>query len=93
MNSKVSTLGTGIASAITFAFLSVLCAIAFALWPAATLDFFGAFMHGLDLKTVKSAEPITLGRTLYGIIGLGVVGFVAGAVFAGVYNAASRQRG
>lgn len=83
---KIGTLAAGTALAITFAFLSIVCALAFLLWPDGTLDFFGAFMHGLDLTTVKSVAPITLGRALYGAVGLGVVGFVAGVVFATVYN-------
>jgi hypothetical protein len=88
---KLSTLSVGIALAITFAFLSALCAIAFALWPDATIDFFGAFMHGLDLKAVRSAAPLSLGRVLYGVIGLGIVGFVAGVVYASVYNAFTQR--
>ena len=88
---KLSTLAVGIALAITFAFLSGLCALAFAVWPDATIDFFGAFMHGLDLKAVKSAAPLSLGRVLYGVISLGLVGFVAGIVFTSIYNAFSEQ--
>ena len=48
-------------------------------------------MHGLDLKTVKAAAPLSFGRVLYGIIGLSVVGFIAGFVFAWTYNLISRQ--
>lgn len=87
MMEKLGTLSVGMALAITFAFLSGLCALAFAVWPDATIDFFGAFMHGLDLKAVRSAAPLSLGRILYGVIGLGLIGFVAGVVFASVYNA------
>jgi hypothetical protein len=90
MMEKLGTLSVGIALAITFAFLSGLCALAFALWPDATIDFFGAFMHGLDLKAVRSAAPLSLGRILYGVIGLGLIGFVAGIVFGSVYNAFRR---
>jgi hypothetical protein len=83
---RIGVLSAGIAVAVTFAVLSAICAVATALWPDATIDFFGSFMHAIDLKAVKSAEPVSLGRTLYGICGLGVVGFVAGTVFATVYN-------
>ena len=88
---KVNTLGAGVALAATLALISALCAVAFALAPDATLDFFGAFMHGLDLKSVKAAAPLSFGRVLYGIIGLSVVGFIAGFVFAWTYNVFSRQ--
>ena len=89
MSNKLSIVGTGIALAITFALMSALCAIAFFVVPDATLDFFGAFMHGVDLKTVKSAASISLTRVLYGVVGLGVIGFVTGVVFASAYNATS----
>ena len=55
---KVNTLGAGIALAVTLALISALCAVAFVLAPDATLDFFSAFMHGLDLKSVKVAAPL-----------------------------------
>lgn len=83
---RLSTLSAGIALGVTLALLSMLCALTFALWPDATLDFVGAFTHGLDLGTIKSARPISPGRALYGIVGLGVVGLVTGVVYASVYN-------
>jgi hypothetical protein len=83
---RLSTLSAGIALGATLALLSMLCALTFALWPDATLDFVGAFTHGLDLGTIKSATPISPGRALYRIVGLGVVGLVAGVVYASVYN-------
>ena len=88
---KRNPLSTGIGLAVTFAFLSILCAIAFAVAPDATLNFFGAFMHGLDLNAVKSTAPLSLGRVLYGVIGLAIIGFIAGLVFAWTYNAVSRK--
>jgi 2TM family of unknown function (DUF5676) len=88
---KVNTLGAGIALAVTLALISALCAVAFVVAPDATLDFFSAFMHGLDLKSVKALAPLSFGRVLYGIIGLSIVGFVAGFVFAWTYNFINRQ--
>jgi hypothetical protein len=73
------------------ALLSALCAVAFVLAPDATLDFFSAFMHGLDLKAVKAVAPVSFGRVLYGIIGLAIVGFIAGFVSAWTYNVISRR--
>jgi len=89
---KLSTLSVGVALGTTLALMSMLCALAFALWPDATLDFFGAFMHGLDISAVKSAAPISPGRALYGIVGLGIVGLVAGVVYASIYNVAATGR-
>jgi hypothetical protein len=83
---RVNAVGAGVALAITFSFLSILCALAFILAPDGTIDFFGAFMHGLDLNSVRSTAPIRLGRVLYGVIGLSIIGFIAGFVFAWTYN-------
>ena len=88
---KMNPLGAGIALAVTLALLSALCAVAFVLAPDATLDFFGAFMHGLDLKAVKAVAPVSFGGVLYGVIGLSIVGFISGVVFAWIYNAINRQ--
>ena len=88
---KVNNLGAATALAATLALLSALCAVAFVLAPDATLDFFGAFMHGLDLNSLKSVAPLSLGGVLYGVIGLSIVGFIAGFVFAWTYNVISRQ--
>jgi hypothetical protein len=89
---RLSTLSAGIALGTTLGLTSMLCALAFALWPDETLDLFGAFVHGLDLSTVKSAVPISPGRALYGIVGLGIVGLVAGILFASIYNVADAGR-
>jgi 2TM family of unknown function (DUF5676) len=91
MMEKVNALGAGIGFAVTFALLSVLCAIAFVIAPSGTIDFFGAFMHGLDLNSVRSTAPIRLGRVLYGVIGLSIIGFIAGFVFAWIYNLVNQQ--
>ena len=88
---RVNPLAAGIALAATFALLSALCAIAFTIAPDSTINFFNAFMHGLDLNTVRSSAPVTLGRVLYGIVGLAIIGLVAGFVFAWTYNAVTRR--
>ena len=91
MSNKLSIVATGIALAITAALMSALCALAFMVLPQATLDFFAAFMHGIDLNSLKSAAPLSLARALYGIVGLGAIGFVAGVVFASAYNTISER--
>ena len=88
---KVNALGAGIALAVTLALVSALCAVAFVLAPDATLDFFSAFMHGIDLKSVRSAAPLSFARVLYGVIGLSIIGFIVGFVFAWTYNIINRQ--
>lgn len=83
---KVETLSVGIALAITFAVLSGLCFLAFALWPGSTIDFFSVLLH-LDLTSLKPAAPLSLAGAFFGVAGWGVIGFVAGVVFASAYNA------
>ncbi|WP_352708063.1 DUF5676 family membrane protein [Mesorhizobium sp. M0598] len=77
---------------VTSALISMFCALAFVIWPDATLDFFGAFMHGLDLSAVRSAAPMKLGRVLYGVVGFGIVGLPAGVVYASIYNVVATGR-
>ena len=83
---KLNVLAVGVALAVTSVALNLLCALAVALWPDATLDFFGAFMHGLDLGAVKSTASLNSGRVIYGIVGLGAISFATGVVFAAIYN-------
>jgi tetrahydromethanopterin S-methyltransferase subunit F len=88
---RVNAVGAGVALGVTFAFLGILCALAFILVPDGAIDFFGAFMHGLDLNSVRSTAPIRFGRVLYGVIGLSIIGFIAGFVFAWTYNLVNRH--
>jgi hypothetical protein len=90
---KLDTLRVGLSAAITAAILSALCAAAFAAWPDATIEFFNSWMHGLDLGKARSTAPITIGRVVYGVIGIAIVGFVSGVVFASVHNSMRRGEG
>ena len=76
----------GIALGFTLAMINIVCAVAVALWPTATLDFFGSFAHGLNLAPIQSTSPISLGRAAFGVLGLGILGFISGIVFGWVYN-------
>lgn len=77
----------GAALTITFVVVYALCAAAFAVAPAATIDFFNAWFHGLNLAGLQvGAKPFTFGVFLYGVVGIAVVAFVCGAVFAASYN-------
>lgn len=91
MSNKLRIMPVGIALAITFALTSALCALAFWIAPDLTLEFFAAFMHGIDVKAVKSAAPLSLAKLLYGVVGLGLVGFITGVVFATAYNAITER--
>jgi hypothetical protein len=76
----------GISIAATLALINIVCAVAVAIWPTATIDFFGSFAHGLNLAPVQSTEAISIGRSALGVIGLAIIGYVAGVIFAWVYN-------
>lgn len=86
-----------LASAVTFAALSAICALSVAVSMDATIAVFNDWFHGLDLKLLvpPGGRPLTLGQVVSGVISAWVVGFVAGAILAGCYNAfggARRQR-
>lgn len=89
---KLSVLSVGIALGVTSALMSMFCALAVAIWPEAALDFFGAIMHGLDLSAVRSTAPISPVRVLYGVLGLGIAGLLAGVVYASIYNVVATGR-
>lgn len=77
----------GAALAITFAAAYIVCATAFALWPGGTLGFFNAWFHGLNFAGVQAgARPFGAGVFVYGLAGVVLFAFLAGAVFAASYN-------
>jgi hypothetical protein len=84
---KLNPWVVGAALAITLAALYSACAAAFAIAPAATIDFFNAWFHGLNLAGLQTgAKPFTFGVFLYGTAGIAAVAFVCGVVFAASYN-------
>jgi hypothetical protein len=91
---KLSTAAVGVTSAVTFSIVFTACAIAVALAPDATIGFFNAWFHGLDLSLLKPAggKPLTLAQYVYGLVGVAFVSFITGALFALVYNLVTRQR-
>lgn len=77
----------GMVLTITFVVGYALCAAAFAIAPSATIDFFNAWFHGLNLAGLQvGAKPFTFGVFFYGTAGIAVVAFVCGVVFAASYN-------
>jgi len=88
---KLNPLSVGLAAALTLMVINTLCAAVVAIWPDATLNIINSFAHGLDIRAVKSTEPMGLGRFLVGLISIGVIGFIAGAVFSWSHNLLSRR--
>jgi hypothetical protein len=85
----------GAATALTFSLLFTACALAFALSPEATFDFFNNWFHGLDLRLLKppGGRALTFERYAYGLVGAAGVSFLGGLVLAGLYNMFSKRPG
>ena len=88
---ELNPLSVGLATAVTLMIINTLCAAAVALWPDESITVLNSFAHGLDFRSVKSTEPLDLGRFLLGLISIGVIGFLVGAVFAWSHNLLSRR--
>jgi hypothetical protein len=72
----------GAALALTAAVLYTACALAFALWPDATVRFFNTWLHGLDLRPLQAtAKAVTAGAFAYGLAGIALTAFATGALF------------
>ncbi len=69
--------------------LSLLCALLIAIAPAATLNFFGSIFHGIGVAQV--AAPITVSSVVTGLVAISVAAFVAGWLFAVIYNRLSKK--
>lgn len=88
---RLNPFSVGLATAFTLMVINTLCAAVVALWPDAALSVVGSFAHGLDLRSVKSTDPMGIGRFFVGLISLGVIGFIAGLVFAWSHNLLGRR--
>jgi hypothetical protein len=82
---------TGIALALTAAIISLICAAAVYLFPDGTVAFVNSWTHGLDLTSLRTDRPWTLGGLALGLFNVTLTGFLAGALFACCYNLAGRE--
>lgn len=76
---------TGIALALTFGIISIVCLSLVLIAPSFALSLFSSFMHGIDLTKI-AITPSLGGRTLLGLIIAVVGGYLIGAIFATIYN-------
>jgi len=76
---------TGIALALTFATISIICLILVSIAPGFALNLFGSFMHGVDLSKI-AITPSIGGGTILGFIVAVVGGYLIGVTFAAIYN-------
>lgn len=90
---KLNPWRVGGAMALTAAVISVVCTVAVFLFPDGTVGFVNAWVHGLDLALLMTDKPWTLGGLAYGLFGVTLTGFLAGALFAVCYNLIGRCSG
>jgi hypothetical protein len=83
----------GLASGVTFSVVYAACALAVILAPDATIAFFNAWFHGLDLALIKppGGRPLTPGEFLGGLVSAAAVSFVIAAMLAALYNVLARR--
>jgi energy-converting hydrogenase Eha subunit G len=91
---RLTPWAAGFALAATLAIVYTLCTATFALWPSATLEFFNAWFHGVDLRVLQPATSAFMpGIFLYGLSGIVLTGFVTGAIYAVMYSLIRRCPG
>lgn len=76
---------TGIALALTFGIISVICLLLILIAPAFALNLFSSFVHGIDFTKVAITPSIS-GRTLLGFMVAIAGGYLTGVIFAVIYN-------
>lgn len=81
-----------LATAITFALLYVVCALAVILAPDGAIAFFNAWFHGMDLTRLvpPGGKPVSPGQFFFGLVSAAGVSFAGGAVLAACYNLLGR---
>ena len=73
------------ALALTAGIVSVICAILVAIAPDFLFSLANAWFHGIDLVKIQSAN-LTVGNFIFGLIGIMTAGWLAGYLFAVIYN-------
>jgi hypothetical protein len=88
MAQKLSPKATGIALASITFILSIICLLAILFLGDSSMKFFNLFFHGIDLTAIKTTPNIVQG--LIGTIVITAIGFIAGWLFAIIYNKYSK---
>ena len=84
MADKLSTKKVANSLAITAGIFSLACALLILMAPVFTVNLFGAIFHGIDLSQIS--KTATIGSSILGIIEAMILGWIAGWLFAVVYN-------
>lgn len=85
---KLSPLFVGQAAAIMSSIVFTVSALAVALFPDSTVNFFNGWFPGLDVTLLKPTGscPLPFGQFFYALFGIVVASFVMGTLFGAVYN-------
>lgn len=90
MTQKKDINATGIALALIFGIISLICLVLVLIAPTFALNLFGSFMHGVDLTKI-AITPTIGGKTLLGFVTALVGGYLIGIIFAAIYNKFAKQ--
>ncbi len=77
---------TGFALSITSGIVYVICAVMVGLWPIQTIRFFSDWFHGIDLTMIAKVPAITFGMFVRGLIEVMIFAYLAGALYAWLYQ-------
>ena len=84
MTEKLNAKRVSLSLAAVAGIISIICALLILIAPQATMNLFGAIFHGIDLSQIS--KTATLGSSILGIIEAMILGWIAGWLFAVVYN-------
>ena len=71
--------------AVLAAILYVVCRLFYLVWPKQTLDFFNTWFHGVDFSVIAK-NNLTVSSFILGLVGIVIVSWLVGALFAIIYN-------
>jgi len=85
MAEKLNAKKVGISLAVVSAILYIACALLVAIAPEFTTNLFSNIFHGIDITQIITTS-ISFGSIVIGLIEIIIYAYIAGALFAWVYN-------
>ena len=79
----------GLALAVLFGIIYIVCALLFAIIPGTTLNIFSSLFHGIDISQI-ARDSVSIGSTIVGLIETIILAFIIGWLYAKIYNYFSR---
>ena len=86
MNEKLNARRVGLTLAVVGGILSLACLLLIVIFSDTAISFFGYIFHGIDVSSIMVSE-IAFSGAIIGVIEVIVISFIAGWLFAKVYNA------